>query len=197
LAKVKAAIGRDKLEAERKMKTPKRRTLKQRAEGIVHPAHKGAIPIPLGEGDEPSQAEVRVDKLKAEIDLSPQALPPLPTEPKEVEFIRRTKKGRCFHRRLPFNGMELARMVGRRHHLMPREAAVDIAKQFDLSEREQLDLISQVKICRQGMVWFVMNYIEGSIFNGMAIEQVRSVLQKVIEGMEIVRGPTFNNAEID
>jgi len=54
LAKVKAAIGCEKLEAVRKMKTPKRKTLKQRAEGIVHPAHKGAVPIPLGEGDGPS-----------------------------------------------------------------------------------------------------------------------------------------------
>jgi len=83
-------IARDKFEA---ATTPKRKTLKKRAEEIVHPAHKGAIPIKLGEGDGLSRAEVRITRLKAELDLSPQALPPLPVESEEVEFIRRTKKG--------------------------------------------------------------------------------------------------------
>jgi len=55
---------------------------------------------------------------------------------------------------MPFNGMELARMVGRRHHMMPREATADIAKKFERSDREQVDLIGQVKICRQGLVCF-------------------------------------------
>jgi len=36
-------------------------------------------------------------------------------------------------------------MVGRQHHMMPREAAADIAKQYELSEHEQVDLIGQVK----------------------------------------------------
>jgi len=31
--------------------------------------------------------------------------------------------------------MEFARMVGRQHHMMPREAAADIAKQFELSSK--------------------------------------------------------------
>ena len=70
-------IARDKFEA---ATTPKRKTLKKRAEEIVHPAHKGAIPIKLGEGDGLSRAEVRITRLKAELDLSPQALPPLPVE---------------------------------------------------------------------------------------------------------------------
>jgi len=131
------------------------------------------------------------------MDISPQALPPLPTEPEEAEFVRRTRKGGRFHRCLPFNGIELARMVGRRHQLMPRKAAVDIAKQFDLSDREQVDLIEQVKICRQGMVWFTSNYIEGNIVKGMPIERVTGALYKALDGMNIVKGPTFHDAEID
>jgi len=80
---------------------------------------------------------------------------------------------------------------------MLRESAVDIAKQFDLSNREQVDLIGQVKICRQGMVWFGLNFLEGNIAKGMAVEQVGAALQKALEGMEIVKGPTFRDAEID
>ena len=166
LAKVKAVITLVKFEVEHKMKTQKRKMLKQRAEGIVHPAHKGAIPIQLKEGDGPSRAEVRVAKLKAEFDLSPQALPPQPVESEEVEFIPRTKNGGRFHTRLPVNGTELAQMVGCRHHMMPREAAVDIAKQFELTERDQVDLVGQVKICRQRMVWFASTYVEGNISKG-------------------------------
>ena len=98
---------------------------------------------------------------------------------------------------MPFDGVELARIVGRRHQLMLRESAVDIAKQFDLSNREQVDLIGQVKICKQGMVWFALNFLEGNIAKGMAVEQVGAALQKALEGMEIVKGPTFRDAEID
>jgi len=61
------------------MQTTKRKTLRKRAEVIVHPVHKGDIPIPLGKGEGPSKSEVRVAKLRAELDLTPKALPPLPT----------------------------------------------------------------------------------------------------------------------
>ena len=66
-----------------------KKTLRKRAEVglIVHPAHKGATPIQLGEGDGPSRSEVRVARLKAELDLSPQSLPPLPTESEDVELL--------------------------------------------------------------------------------------------------------------
>lgn len=63
----------------------------------MHPAHKRAIPIQLGKGDGPSISEFRVARLKAELDLSPQPLPPLPTESEELELIRRSKKGGRFH----------------------------------------------------------------------------------------------------
>ena len=138
-----------------------------------------------------------VAKLRAEMDLSPQTLPPLPTEPEAAECVTRTRKGGRFDRRLPFNGVELARMVEHRHQLMLREAAVDIATQFDLSDREQVDLIGHVKICRQGMVWFGLNFLAGNIAKGMAVEQVGAALQKALEGMDIVKGPTFRDAEID
>ena len=92
-------------------------------------------------GDGPSRSEVRVARLKAEVDLSPQALLPLPIETEEVELIRCTRKGGRFHRCSSFNDDELARMVGHRHHMMLRELVAEIAKQFELSDREQVDLI--------------------------------------------------------
>jgi len=62
-------IACDNSESERKVKAPKRKVLRERAEVIVHPAHKGAIPIPLSEGEGPSRTEVRVAKLRAEKNL--------------------------------------------------------------------------------------------------------------------------------
>jgi len=41
-------------------------------------------------------------------------------------------------------------MVGPRH-MMPRELAAEIAKQFNLISREQVDLIGQVKMCSKEM----------------------------------------------
>jgi len=65
------AIARDKSEIEHKMKALKRKMLRERAEVIVHPAHKRAIPVPMSEGEGPSRAKVRVAKLRAEMDLTP------------------------------------------------------------------------------------------------------------------------------
>jgi len=171
--------------------------LRERAEVIVHLAHNGAIPIPLSKGEKPLRTGVRVAKLRAKVDVTPKALPPLPTESEEIEIARRTKKGGRFHQHPPFNSEELAHMVGRRHHTMPREVAAEIAKQFDLSDREQVDLIGQVKICRKGTAWFASKYIEGNMSKEMKLEHTGSALQKVAKAVEAIHGPTFSDAEID
>ena len=81
--------------------------------------------------------------------------------------------------------------------MMPREVAAEIAKQFDLSDREQVNLIGQVKICRKGVVWFASTYIEGVISKDMKLEHIGLTLQKVAEGIMAVHRPTFSNAEIN
>jgi len=66
----------------------------------------GAVPIPLSAGEGPSRVEIRVAKLNVEVDLTLQLLL---QESEEIEIARQTKN---FHRCLPFNGKEVAQMVG-------------------------------------------------------------------------------------
>jgi len=62
-------------------------------------------------------------------------------------------------------------MVGQTRHIhtMLKEVTAEIAKQ-GLSDREQVDLISQVKICRKA--WFASKYIEGNISKEMKLEHI-------------------------
>jgi len=39
--------------------------------------------------------------------------------------------------------------------------------------------------------------VEGNISKGMPIERIGTALQKVVKGIKVVKGPTFNDAEID
>jgi len=90
-------------------------------------------------------------------------------------------------------------MVGWTHHIhtMLKEVVAEIAKQFGLSDREQVDLIGQVKLCRKGMAWFASKYIEGNIAKDMKLEHIGLTLQRVAEGVKAVHGPIFSNAEIN
>jgi len=47
------------------------------------------------------------------------------------------------------------------------------------------------------MVWFAYTYVKGNISKGMPVECICTTLQKVAEGVKMVKEPTFNDAEID
>jgi len=47
------------------------------------------------------------------------------------------------------------------------------------------------------MAWFVSMYVEGNISKSMPIERIGTALQKVAQGIESVKGPTFSDAEIN
>jgi len=55
---------------------------------------------------------------------------------------------------------------------MPREVAAEIAKQFNLTDSELVDLIRQVKICSKRTAWFSSRYVEGNISKDMKLHHV-------------------------
>jgi len=42
-----------------------------------------------------------------------------------------------------------------------------------------------------------MNICRGNISKGMPVERIGTALQKVVENIEVVKGPAFNDTEID